>query len=447
MTKTQIDTASTEKFLSVLNALGTDLVSRREINDAAADAGLPFPRWLSKCRALMGPRGRWVNPTPATVAKMGLGYRVGGRGRKQNIAVHSGQKSRTVRTAPAVRHVSVPSNFIPAPPMGMAAMALPATPAPAPVDASLSAAAAAAVGADLILAPTEYAPYVPARAAGYVPFGHFETVSKVIASKHFLPIMITGPSGNGKTEMVEQAAAALGRIFVRVNITNQTDEDDLIGGFRLINGDMKFALGPIPMGMISGATTLLDEVDLGTAPLMCLQPVLEGKPLFIKKIGKYIYPAPGFNIIATSNTKGRGDDGRYAHTNVMNDAMLERFAVLFEQTWPEAATERKILNHILKAEGQADPTLARHLVEFANVTRKNYENQVCSDQIATRRLLHIVRTYCTLGNIDQVMALTLARFDKDTAEAFTNLWKAIHETAVPSPSGAAIPAQSENAPF
>ena len=442
MTKTQIDSVATEKFLAVLNALGTPFVSRREINDAAADAALPFPRWLSKCRALMGPRGRWENPTPAKVASMGLGYRVGGRGRKQNIAVHSGAKS---RPAP-VRHVSVPSNFIPAPAPAMA-MAVPPTPVPV-VDSSLTAAASAAVGADLVLAPTEYSPYVPAKAAGYVPFGHFETVSKVIASKHFLPVMITGPSGNGKTEMVEQAAAALGRIFIRVSITNQTDEDDLIGGFRLINGDMKFALGPIPMGMISGATTLLDEVDLGTAPLMCLQPVLEGKPLFIKKIGKYIYPAPGFNIIATSNTKGRGDDGRYAHTNVMNDAMLERFAVLFEQSWPDAAVERKILNHVLKAEGQADPTLARHLVEFANVTRKNFDNQVCADQIATRRLLHIVRTYCTLGNIDQVMSLTLARFDKDTAEAFTNLWKAIHETAVPSPSGAAIPTPTtENAPF
>lgn len=447
MNEAQIDRSMTDLLLQHLNRVPTPTVSRREINDAAADAGLPFPRWMTQKAG--SPRGRWENFTPERAKALGIGYKITARGRRGAIAVHSSAgKSR----AAAARPVSVPQNprpiTVPAPvsPAPAAAMSVPT--APAPVSNSvIETAVTKAVGADLMLAPSEHAPFVPAKLPGYMPFGHFDSIRRIVESKTFMPIMIVGPSGNGKTEMVEQVCADLGMEFVRCNITNQTDEDDLIGGFRLINGDMKYALGPVPMAMITGAPLLLDEVDLGGAALMCLQPVLEGKPLFIKKLGRYIYPAAGFNVFATANTKGRGDDGKYAHTTIMNEAMLERFALLFDQGWAPEDVERKILNHILRANGKADATLARHLVQFANTTRTQFAAQSCNDQIATRRLVHIVRAYCTLGDLPAVMKLTMSRFDEATSEAFLNLWNAIHGTAdVASPSGAPIPAATDT-PF
>ena len=436
-----LDLVATAKVLAELNKIPTATVSRREINDAAANAGLPFPRFIVWTPTVQ--RGRWENFTMERATALGIGYKATGRGRAAAIAVHSGHAKATTPRVTRPRNYPAPVS-VPAP----VAMAVPNLPAPT-ANAVLDAAISAGVGTDLMLAPSEHAPFVPARSAGYVPYGHFDTVAKVMASRHFLPVMIVGPSGNGKTDMVEQAAASAAREFVRCNITNQTDEDDLLGGFRLIDGNMRYALGPVPMAMLSGGVLLLDEIDLGTAPLMCLQPVLEGKPLFLKKIGRYIHPAPGFTIFATANTKGRGDDGRYAHTNIMNEAMLERFAVMFDQSWAPADVERKILNHILRADGKADATLARHLVEFANTTRTQYAAGTCNDQIATRRLIHIVRTVCTLGaeSINEVMKLTLARFDETTAEGFMTLWHAIHDEKDASPSGAPIAVNDEAAAF
>lgn len=307
-----------------------------------------------------------------------------------------------------------------------------------------------ALGVDVMLGSSDNIPYVPEVAKTYVPWGHFSDLKTLIESQHFLPTMIVGPSGNGKTDMAEQVCATLGREYVRVNITSQTDEDDLLGGFRLVNGETKFALGPIPLAMLRGAVVNLDEIDLGGSALMCLQPVLEGKPLYLKKIGRYISPAPGFNVVATANTKGRGDDGKYAHTTIMNEAMLERFAVMLEQGWADAATERKIVGNVLKQFGKYDATLVKHMVEFAGVTRNNFDQQICNDQIATRRLLHMARVFCALGSVESALSHTLSRFDADTANGFKNLWNAIHENpnAVASPSGAvAVEPALGDAPF
>ena len=306
-----------------------------------------------------------------------------------------------------------------------------------------------ALGIDVLLGEVDTIPYVPDVNPNYVPWGHFDDIRVILESKQFLPFMTVGPSGNGKTDMYEQVCAVLRKEYVRCNITNQTDEDDLLGGFRLIHGETKFVLGPVPMAMLRGAFLNLDEIDLGGPAMMCLQPVLEGKPLYLKKINKYIMPATGFMVGATSNTKGRGDDGKYAHTVIMNEAMLERFTMMFEQGWPTMDVERKILSNLLKSLGAFDKTMVKHLVEFANVTRTNFAQQVCNDEIATRRLIHICRAYAAFRDINKVMGLTLARFDSDVATAFKNLWDAIHvdPAANPSPSGAAVAQAPVDIPF
>lgn len=421
-----IDTVSTNKFLDALDKVKGETLDRGAIAQVAEDLGLPFPRWYANVTNFRVGRGQYRKPTAAEVVKWGLGYNEPGtRGRKPAIA-------KAPKAAP------------------VAAMALTVVET-APADPTVIAAAAekieASLGTGLLLAP-EYVPTVPVAMKGYVEWGWFRDLVTLFQSKTFMPVMITGPSGNGKTEMVEQAAAEAQRDFVRLNITNQTDEDDLLGGFRLVNGETKFALGPVPLAMITGSICLLDEKDLGGAALMCLQPVLEGKPLFLKKISKWITPAPGFNVVATANTKGRGDDGKYAHTTIMNEAMLERYSFLFEQVWPEAADERKILAYQLKAAGKYDADLVKHLVEFANLTRARFAEQACSSEIATRRLLHIIKGYITFGDINKVMKMALSRFDADVAAEFLKLWEAIHptEAAVASPSGSAIPV-SDPVPF
>lgn len=423
--------SQTEQFLDALTAHKGTTVSRGDAKRIAKAAGLPAPRWFIASDVFRAGRGTYRKPTLAEVTKLGLGYPAKGRPRKSSTSTSS---------APAVKAT------LPRTPRTVKA------PTPAATDytvlikdstanTSMQQELSKALGVDLLLGDAESIPYVPPVDKQYVPWGHFDTVKTILESGQFLPFMIVGPSGNGKTKMPEQVCAAIGREFVRCNITAQTDEDDMLGGFRLVNGETKYVLGPVPLAMMRGSFLLLDEVDLGTAAMMCLQPVLEGNALYLKKINKYILPAPGFMIGATSNTKGRGDDGKYAHTTIMNEAMLERFAVMFEQTWPEAVTERKILTNVLKSLGVNDTTLAKHLVEFATVTRTNYANGLSSDEIATRRLLHIVRGYAALRDINKVMALTLARFDADTATAFKNLWDAIHVDPVanPSPSGAPVP--------
>lgn len=276
---------------------------------------------------------------------------------------------------------------------------------------------------------------VPEKASGYVPFGNFTDVRAIIKSKKFYPAYITGLSGNGKTMMVEQVCAQEKRECVRVNITIETDEDDLIGGFRLVDGQTVWQDGPVIVAMTRGAVLLLDEVDLGSNKLMCLQPVLEGKSVFLKKINRLVHPEKGFNVIATANTKGKGsDDGRFIGTNVMNEAFLERFSITMEQEYPAQKTETKILNNVLGASGIEAKEFVDKLVTWADVIRKSFYEGALSEIISTRRLVHICEAY-SIFNQNRVKALELClnRFDVDTKNAFMELYKKVDETVDPQP--------------
>lgn len=276
---------------------------------------------------------------------------------------------------------------------------------------------------------------VPSKASGYVPFGNFADVRAIIKSKKFYPAYITGLSGNGKTMMVEQVCAAEKRECVRVNVTIETDEDDLIGGFRLVDGHTVWQDGPVIIAMQRGAILLLDEVDLGSNKLMCLQPVLEGKSVFLKKINRLVTPENGFNVIATANTKGKGsDDGRFIGTNVMNEAFLERFSITMEQEYPAIKTETKILNNVLGASGIEAHDFVEKLVTWADVIRKSFYEGALSEIISTRRLVHICEAY-SIFNQNRVKAIELClnRFDVDTKTAFMELYKKVDETADPNP--------------
>ena len=260
--------------------------------------------------------------------------------------------------------------------------------------------------------------FVPDKDPAYVPFGNYSDVKKVISSRIFYPTFITGLSGNGKTLSVEQACASLNRELIRVNITIETDEDDLIGGFRLVNGETVWHNGPVVEAVERGAVLLLDEIDLASNKILCLQSVLEGKGVFLKKIGKYVRPAIGFNVIATANTKGKGsDDGRFIGTNVLNEAFLERFPVTFEQEYPTAATETKILIN-----AGCDEDFADNLIKWAGVIRKTFFDGGVDEVITTRRLVHIVQAHQIFG--DRLKAITncVARFDEDTKQSFLDLY-------------------------
>tara|TARA_B100000085_G_scaffold43079_1_gene36218 strand:- start:1705 stop:2778 length:1074 start_codon:yes stop_codon:yes gene_type:complete len=260
--------------------------------------------------------------------------------------------------------------------------------------------------------------YTPEKDDSYVPFGNFGNLRKVISSNQFYPIFITGLSGNGKTMSVEQACAATKRELIRVNITIETDEDDLIGGFRLVNGDTVWHNGPVVEALERGAVLLLDEIDLASNKILCLQSVLEGKGVFLKKIGKYVKPAQGFNVIATANTKGKGsDDGRFVGTNILNEAFLERFPVTFEQEYPSAAIETKILLN-----SGCDQDFADNLIKWAGVIRKTFFDGGVDEVITTRRLVHIVQAHSIFG--DRLTAITncVNRFDDDTKQSFLDLY-------------------------
>tara|TARA_Y100000996_G_scaffold409585_1_gene390504 strand:- start:147 stop:1286 length:1140 start_codon:yes stop_codon:yes gene_type:complete len=267
---------------------------------------------------------------------------------------------------------------------------------------------------------------VPAKSKNFVPFGSFNDVHTIIASEMFYPVFVTGLSGNGKTFGVEQACAKAGRECIRVNLTIETDEDDLIGGFRLINGETVYQKGPVTEAMERGAVLLLDEIDLASNKIMCLQPVLEGKPLFLKKIGEVVEPAPGFNIVATANTKGKGDEaGRFIGTNVLNEAFLERFPITFEQPYPSQAVEKKIVAKELKLLGVEDNEFASLLVSWADTIRKTFFDGGCDEIIATRRLIHIAKAFSIFNDRVKAVELCVARFDEETKESFLDLYKKV----------------------
>ena len=264
---------------------------------------------------------------------------------------------------------------------------------------------------------------IPQKDDTFVQFGNFKDVKKIISSRLFYPTFITGLSGNGKTFGVEQACAQLKRELIRVNITIETDEDDLIGGFRLINGETVWHNGPVIEALERGAILLLDEVDLASNKILCLQSVLEGKGVFLKKIGKFVQPKKGFNVIATANTKGKGsDDGRFIGTNVLNEAFLERFPVTFEQTYPTAATEQKILEGVALDLGIEDRPFCKYLCDWADIIRKTFYDGGIEEVISTRRLVHIIRAYSIFNDKNKALQVCINRFDDETKASFVELY-------------------------
>ena len=271
------------------------------------------------------------------------------------------------------------------------------------------------------VAPAVEQVLVPVKDPNYVPFGNFNAIKKILKSGIFYPTFISGLSGNGKTFSVEQACAQLNREFIRVNITVETDEDDLIGGFRLVNGETVWHNGPVIEALERGAVLLLDEVDLASNKILCLQSVLEGKGVFLKKIGKYVKAQKGFNVIATANTKGKGsDDGRFIGTNVLNEAFLERFAITLEQEYPSPQVEAKILSKICD-----DDNFVSRLADWAQVIRKTFYDGGIDEVISTRRLVHVVNAYAIFGSKEDAIKYSINRFDDETKQAFIELYDKI----------------------
>ena len=267
---------------------------------------------------------------------------------------------------------------------------------------------------------------IPDKDDTFVKFGNFNDIKKIISSNLFYPTFITGLSGNGKTFSIEQACAQLKRELIRVNITIETDEDDLIGGFRLVNGETAWHNGPVIEALERGAILLLDEIDLASNKILCLQSVLEGKGVFLKKIGKFVKPAAGFNVFATANTKGKGsDDGRFIGTNVLNEAFLERFPVTFEQSYPAPAIEQRILEGIALDLGMEDRDFCKRLCDWSDVIRKTFYDGGIEEIISTRRLVHIIRAYSIFKDKAKALQVCINRFDDETKQAFMELYDKI----------------------
>jgi hypothetical protein len=260
----------------------------------------------------------------------------------------------------------------------------------------------------------------------FVPWGAFSDIVKIVKSNMFYPTYISGLSGNGKTFMVEQACAKVGKEFIRVQINPETDEDDLLGGFRLINGETVFSKGPVLKAMENGAILLLDEIDRATNKIMCLQGILEGKPVLVKKTGEVVQPAEGFNVIATANTKGKGsEDGRFTAASIIDDAFLERFTISVDQQFPSLNIEKKIvLKHMAKFDA-IDSDFAEKLVVWADIIRKTFYDDGVDEVISTRRLCHIVQTFSIFNKRDKAIDLCISRFDNDTKEAFLDLYSKV----------------------
>ena len=271
---------------------------------------------------------------------------------------------------------------------------------------------------------------VPVKDKNFVSFGNYPDVKSIIKSNKFYPVFLTGLSGNGKTLAVTQACADLKRELIRVNITIETDEDDLLGGFRLKDGHTVWSNGPIIEAMERGAVLLLDEIDLASNKIMCLQPVLEGSGIFVKKINKWVQPKSGFNVIATANTKGQGsEDGKFIGTNVLNEAFLERFPITFEQQYPAAKTEQKIVATKLKSAGKSDEKFATNLVTWADVIRKTFKDGGVDEIISTRRLVHIAEAYAIFKNKMKAIEVCTNRFDDSTKTSFVDLYTKVDSGA------------------
>jgi MoxR-like ATPase len=391
--------ADKNAFIAVATKEYGSTITRAQVMSLCEDNDLPIPTWLMGGKFSAG-RGLYAVPAP---------FEGGSAAPAKKVA-----KKKTAPKKAAAKAVA---------------------PVATPVaDADDSADGASSVRSSLLDS------LVPAKSKNFVPFGSFNDVHTIIASEMFYPVFVTGLSGNGKTFGIEQACAKAGRECIRVNLTIETDEDDLIGGFRLINGETVYQKGPVTEAMERGAVLLLDEIDLASNKIMCLQPVLEGKPLFLKKIGEVVEPAPGFNIVATANTKGKGDEaGRFIGTNVLNEAFLERFPITFEQPYPSMAVEKKIVAKELKLLGVEDNEFASLLVSWADTIRKTFFDGGCDEIIATRRLIHIAKAFSIFNDRVKAVELCVARFDEETKESFLDLYKKVDGDA--NASDAATEAQ------
>ena len=298
---------------------------------------------------------------------------------------------------------------------------------------------------------TEVENLVPINDKNYVPFGFFRDLESILKSKVFYPVFITGLTGNGKTTMVEQVCSKLKRECVRVNISIETDEDDLVGGSTLIDGNVTFREGPVILAMRRGAVLLIDEIDRGSNKLMCIQGILEGKPYFNKKNGDVIHPAPGFTVVATANTKGQGSDsGKYIAAQILDEAFLERFPITVEQEYPNSKIEHKIILNNMKELGCVDEDFADKLVTWAEVIRKTYLEDAIDELISTRRLVHIVKAFSMFKVRQKAIELCINRFDADTKNAFLDLYnkmEAPKEEEVVAPAPQTPSQEDEEIPF
>tara|TARA_R110000744_G_scaffold4878_1_gene17354 strand:+ start:3280 stop:4623 length:1344 start_codon:yes stop_codon:yes gene_type:complete len=390
-------------------------VDRHDLQSIADLAGTSFPQWLTTSPAYKVSRGHYRVPAldedPADKTVWGS------KGVKAPKAVKAPKKDRSIKAvnariaenanASAVEYYADKPDTVPNSVLGSA-------PVP-PV-------AVEQVVVSLTKGSTEYT-NIPDKVDTYVPFGHFKDVFAIVKSEQFFPIFITGLSGNGKTMMAEQVCAKAKRELFRVNITIETDEDDLLGGFRLVNGETVWFDGPVVEAMKMGAVLLLDEVDLGSTKLMCLQPVLEGKGVFLKKVNEWVKPAKGFTIMATANTKGKGDEtGHFIGAGVLNEAFLERFPITVEQEYASPAVEKKIVKAEFGRLGFDDDDFANKLVDWADLIRTAYAEDSVDDLITTRRLVHIAEAYAIFDDRMKAIEMCVARFDDLTKEVFLDTY-------------------------
>jgi len=366
-------------------AIDFNSVSKTDLTNIANSADLKFPHWLTRVPTYKAGRGLWSIP---------------------------------VDGAPAIKAVADSSVGV--------------EKAPDSIPKSVPAVPVTVV--EMTKGSTSTTENIPAKDDLFVPFGNFSDVHSILKSKMFYPIFVTGLSGNGKTFMIEQACAKAKRELFRVNITIETDEDDLLGGFRLVNGETVWFDGPVVEAMKKGSVLLLDEIDLASTKIMCLQPVLEGKGVFLKKINEWVECADGFNIVATANTKGKGDDtGNFIGAGVLNEAFLERFPITVEQEYPTNAVEKKILEKVFDNLGLSDSAFIEKLVNWADIIRKTYVEGAIDELITTRRLVHISNAY-KIFNMDRVKSISMCvnRFDVETKTAMLDLYTKVDSDVEPA---------------
>jgi len=404
------------KYNESVVAIDLDSVTKIDLHNIAESAGLKFPHWITRDKnsPLKVGRGLWKIPVNGSVA----------------VKSSPSPKKKVEKVVAEPVFDATPIEVVP------------------DVDTRPIVKESSVV--EMTKGTTSTVTNIPSKDPLFVPFGNFSDVNSIFKSNMFYPIYVTGLSGNGKTFMIEQAAAKAGRELFRVNITVETDEDDLLGGFRLVDGETVWFDGPVVEAMRKGAIVLLDEVDLASTKIMCLQPVLEGKGVFLKKINEFVECADGFNVVATANTKGKGDEtGNFMGAGVLNEAFLERFPITVEQEYPSNAVEKKILNKVFDKLNINDSEFVDKLINWADVIRKTYVEGAIDQLITTRRLVHISNAYA-IFNMDRMKAISMCvnRFDDETKMAMIDLYTKIDSGVDAEATATATEEEGDNAcPF